>query len=548
MRSWYGNKAKKSAMKTSQAWSIRLLTAIVVCMALAAGGAMYLTIRAAQALSSPDPHNDLWFVANLSGELDRIGSLARKSVSGESETENLRTRVDVLYSLLHPDVQAPRLSAPLLTELPESRTALQTLEQHVQIWGEALGSPEKAPRVAVDIAREIEITQPALRKAMAEVHLAATNQMDKDRITLHKVCALLSWILLALLIGAATLVWRLVDIAQCSNLLSRNLANTNKQLEIRVKERTRQLSESKSLLMFILDASPIDVTLLSAENARVLFMNKRLLRRLGRNFAPESMPLASLLTDSDCARRLGSELARVGFVDGLEGQISAPVPYWSSLSARLIQVDGEMVQLIWGFDISTHKAMETQLRALATTDPLSELDNRRAFFEKGERLVQYCRRYHRTCAALMIDIDHFKKVNDEYGHHVGDEAIRTVGRTLRGLMRDADIVGRIGGEEFSVLLPESNVQSALDVAERIRAKIEGLQIRIEGDKSLGITVSIGASTLQPSVDSLKQLVGQADEALYRAKKTGRNRIVLDEDIPAEPLRAISASSTAFAVV
>lgn len=184
--------------------------------------------------------------------------------------------------------------------------------------------------------------------------------------------------------------------------------------------------------------------------------------------------------------------------------------------------------MLWGFDISTHKQLESQLREIASHDSLTGVLNRRAFMERGTALLDHCRRHAKPCAVMMIDIDHFKLVNDRYGHQTGDDALRACATSIAGALREADILGRLGGEEFAVVLPHSSVESAFSVAERIREAIFEMQILAGGATRLSITVSIGMAEMDHRDADIEAILGWADQALYRAKATGRNRAIAYE--------------------
>jgi diguanylate cyclase (GGDEF)-like protein len=164
-----------------------------------------------------------------------------------------------------------------------------------------------------------------------------------------------------------------------------------------------------------------------------------------------------------------------------------------------------------------------QLVWLANTDPLTGLKNRRAFMETAEAQILQCRRYPHPLAALLIDIDHFKSINDRYGHHVGDQAIRRVTDTITNTLRDSDIIGRFGGEEFAVLMPYTDLPAALVAAERLRQAVAGMKIGLLEGGPLSMTISLGLAMHEPGV-SLDTLLMRADMALYRAKSGSRNRV------------------------
>ena len=175
------------------------------------------------------------------------------------------------------------------------------------------------------------------------------------------------------------------------------------------------------------------------------------------------------------------------------------------------------------------EASQMALAELATTDPLTRLRNRRAFFENGAKALAMARRYVSDLSVILLDIDHFKKINDTHGHQAGDEALVVVAHILTGLTRGVDTVARIGGEEFAILLPDTNRLGTAVLAERIRASIEREQF-IVSDKIVPITVSIGIATF--GVDrgeGIDQLLGVADSRLYMAKNNGRNRICVNDE-------------------
>lgn len=176
-------------------------------------------------------------------------------------------------------------------------------------------------------------------------------------------------------------------------------------------------------------------------------------------------------------------------------------------------------------DITERKATEAKLRELATTDSLTGLNNRRRFMELAEREFTRSMRYQRPLALYMLDIDHFKIVNDTHGHDVGDQVLRSLAETAVIALRGADILGRLGGEEFGVLLPETDEQAAIEVAERLRMSIEHTSIPINNGEELKITVSLGVAVLGKNINSIAEMLKRADVALYEAKQSGRNRVI-----------------------
>lgn len=167
-----------------------------------------------------------------------------------------------------------------------------------------------------------------------------------------------------------------------------------------------------------------------------------------------------------------------------------------------------------------------ELRRLATTDPLTGLFNRSQFMTAAETELRRSERFDHALAVLMADLDHFKRINDRFGHAAGDEALRLFCDTLRRETRSVDLTGRLGGEEFAVVLPETGREDALQVAERVRAAVEAASFVFQGGASIRFTVSLGAAVRQPG-DTLDSLLARADRALYAAKNGGRNRVESD---------------------
>ena len=166
---------------------------------------------------------------------------------------------------------------------------------------------------------------------------------------------------------------------------------------------------------------------------------------------------------------------------------------------------------------------ELELRRLATTDSLTGLLTRRAFAVEATREAERARRTGRPLSCIAFDIDHFKSINDRHGHAAGDRVLQSVSDLCRRNLRAIDVAGRLGGEEFAALLPESASDAAFEVAERLRAAIAALPLQESGE-TVAVTASFGVATLRPDETSVEAALNRADAAAYRAKRSGRNRV------------------------
>ena len=193
--------------------------------------------------------------------------------------------------------------------------------------------------------------------------------------------------------------------------------------------------------------------------------------------------------------------------------------------------DGRLVRIEIATDITERKQMESELDAarreaefLAGIDPLTSLNNRRAFSDLGNQLLKESIRFKQPASLIMFDLDHFKQINDHFGHESGDEVLLHIARLTRETVRQADIIARIGGEEFAILLPQTDLEQAGQLAERLRQMFMNNALNIKG-RGITTTASFGVVSCDPECDELRldQLLADADAELYKAKNAGRNR-------------------------
>ena len=203
----------------------------------------------------------------------------------------------------------------------------------------------------------------------------------------------------------------------------------------------------------------------------------------------------------------------------------SPIPV--EINAQLIDFQGQPAVLGIARDITERKILQARLEYQASTDPLTALNNRRHFLLKADQEFLRFKRYGTTFAMLMLDLDLFTNVNDTYGHQTGDALLREFSRQMRVAFRHSDILGRIGGEEFSVLLLESSLHRGIEVAERLRQQVENSPLQLN-DMAVPYTVSVGVTTASSSDATLDVIMRRADAALYRAKRNGRNQVEFEK--------------------
>lgn len=210
---------------------------------------------------------------------------------------------------------------------------------------------------------------------------------------------------------------------------------------------------------------------------------------------------------------------------------------WILISFLTMAVFANIIQWGWSRSLSAElgtraeaqkqlSIMNKQMHEKAYTDALSGMGNRRAFFEQGEAKLRSAFGTDTSMSALMIDIDHFKSVNDQFGHAVGDKVIQGFAEIVLETVRDEDVQGRIGGEEFAIVASNTSLKQAEVLAERIRLAAEKVELLHEG-KVIKTTISIGVTTFDPEQDDLSTMMLRADNALYHAKELGRNRVAIN---------------------
>ncbi|CAA7616516.1 FOG: GGDEF domain [Magnetospirillum sp. LM-5] len=306
----------------------------------------------------------------------------------------------------------------------------------------------------------------------------------------------------------------------------------NDSLERRVAERTSELNIQKGFLERLLTAMPnpvwwkgLDGRYLGFNNAFATLLNADSDTWVGRSIedvAPGDHVALSKARDEQALN--GPPIAYEMELQAGDGkrQFLVNKTAWLNERQQPAGLIGVMV------DISRQKDLENELRRLATTDALTGTFNRRHFMEQAAEMVAVARRHHRAASVMMLDIDHFKRINDTYGHPVGDLAIKALATTCMGALRGSDILGRLGGEEFAICLPETDLTGCRILAERMREAVAAICVEADGHQ-VRFTASIGIAGLEEADHSVDIVLARADQALYRAKNGGRNRVVADRD-------------------
>jgi diguanylate cyclase (GGDEF)-like protein/PAS domain S-box-containing protein len=296
-------------------------------------------------------------------------------------------------------------------------------------------------------------------------------------------------------------------------------------LEQRVEQRTQELRDSELRLRTILDNAPVPMTLTRRSDALLIYANEHAAHTAGRSMGEiVGMPALSFYRDPLDRQRLQAKYQQHGRLADEEVcmRSASGADVWTLVSMVPVLYNGELADLATVVDITERKQLEMELQRLATTDALTGVANRHSFMEQAERELERARRHQLPLALVMMDIDHFKRINDSLGHAGGDAAIREVVQACVQQARRLDVIGRLGGEEFALLLPQTELAAALPLVERVRAQIEAITLSGSDDT---LTASFGITALREDDRSVDELLLRADEALYVAKRRGRNCVV-----------------------
>lgn len=291
-------------------------------------------------------------------------------------------------------------------------------------------------------------------------------------------------------------------------------------------DRIAELTRGRDRLRTVLGAAPMPIVVARIHDGRVLFLNQFAREAFRYHGDISALPPAPTFYEEPEQR--GEFIKRVateGVVRNRELRMRRlnGEAFWALTSSSLIDYEGQMAVITSFNDITGAKARESELEHLATTDALTGIPNRRRFLEALEAEMSRRNRYAHPFALVMIDLDHFKAVNDTYGHAAGDCVLRDLVQLLSESLRTNDLLGRLGGEEFAILLPETGPDDALALARRLRQRVAHASMSVESTP-LGLTISLGVVSCGEQ-DSVASLLRRADLALYEAKRGGRNQVV-----------------------
>lgn len=293
----------------------------------------------------------------------------------------------------------------------------------------------------------------------------------------------------------------------------------------RVVEQEAGQRQRLELLQLVADHSA-DVVSVHAANFDFCYASPQLNRLLGLAGDEQPTTLAALLPRLHPADRPAALSAELPASGRWRFRIRGGDHHWHWLESSYTAVgEGEMRRyVVITRDIGAHIEQTETLHAMALHDPLTQLYNRRAAHSLGERAWAEAVTQRMPFAAVLLDIDHFKRINDTYGHDAGDEVIKRVAAILHGHTRQRDLVCRWGGEEFLMLLPESDAEGACQIAERVRGEVASTAVMV-GNQRLLINISAGVAERSDGDIELAAVIERADQGLYAAKEQGRNRVV-----------------------
>ena len=453
----------------------------------------------------------------------------------ESLLKNLRYAPDMRVTLLHDQgqiyVSSPASVAISNRNMAGGKTFFATHKLQ--------GLPE-SQHVGIGLDG---LERMAMVRTIALADLRATHGFvsvaTRDLSAVYATWRTMTQVLLGLWLTVSALsVWSLARYQKGAARL-RGIADTAERATRYSNERFEQLANTIPCMLFdfeVADKGGIRVTYVGPYSQTLVGIAPEVLLAdysiYMQHIHEDDRPGFQAIMDSALAARIGYECEYRFFMHSGQQR-------WLKTSATPGASQGDKSTTHFsGFviDITDTKNQQLQLREMAYQDPLTQADNRRSFLEKLQAELSRVQRYGEQASLLMLDIDFFKQVNDTYGHLVGDAVLKHLVTVMRGVLRSVDSVGRLGGEEFAVLLPGTRLDAATQLAERLRQAVQASPA-VEAGQSVAFTISLGVMTITPDITDIKTVLHQADKAMYHAKQTGRNRVCSAAEAPATTLQS-----------
>ncbi len=422
------------------------------------------------------------------------------------------------------------------------RSYIETVNELLRQDDDALTSDNELLQYIISTASTTLVT--SLDKMVRQYQLegeASVRRLQKAE-TVFWLVTLLLLVIEAVLIfhpfikHVRTVIGKLQFVTDELKLHKEHLEDLVKSRTKELKNKTKELSESEEKFRLI-SASAHDAITIIGRNEEITYWNPAAERIfgysvseiMGKNLHDILAPLGEgepahigfgLLQQSEHGKSAGKTFETNALrKDGLE------FPIELSISALKLRNEWHALGIIR--DITERKRLEMELKHQARIDYLTGVNNRGHFMKLAEAELSRSIRYERQLSLFMVDIDFFKQVNDTFGHHAGDTVLKKLAQVCREVLREVDIIGRVGGEEFAILLPETDKEEANTIAERLRVDLANAKVLLEaGGLPLHFTVSIGIASLTSKDDNIDVLISHADKALYEAKETGRNKVCI----------------------
>jgi diguanylate cyclase (GGDEF)-like protein len=274
----------------------------------------------------------------------------------------------------------------------------------------------------------------------------------------------------------------------------------------------------------VIDALHVPAVIVRLSDARVMYYNKKAQEKFNISDVA-AIKMSDLYVNKEDYHAIANAVSRNNAFEDFETSLQSlgGQKIHVTGSANMVWYKGERCKFVSFQDITAEK----EYKNMALTDHMTGIHNRLSFSKESEAEFIRSKRYGHKMSVLMLDVDYFKQVNDEYGHKAGDDALIALAQKVSSSLRSIDVFGRVGGEEFAIILPETSLKAAEEIAERIRADIKTIKVASEKTGvEFDFTVSIGITSLNHKDADVEETIHRADMALYEAKGSGRDKVVI----------------------